>query len=152
LGLDLTPRWYLGTAARVEHYDDNSGNTASFKLNSRYELSETVAIRGTLGSGFRAPSLTQSGYTVSDNRTALDADGNVVPALRRTVAPGSAAALAFGGDKLDPEKSRNAGLGLTWQPARRTSVTLDTYLIDIDDRILLTENLYDRQNGAGGIG
>ncbi|WP_156358110.1 TonB-dependent siderophore receptor [Pseudomonas sp. NBRC 111131] len=152
LGLDLTPRWYLGAAARLEHYDDDSGNTASFKLNSRYALTDTVAVRGTLGSGFRAPSLTQSGYTVSDNRTALDANGNVVPALRRTVAPGSAAALAFGGDKLDPEKSRNAGLGLTWQPARRTSVTLDAYLIDIDDRILLSENLYDRQNGAGAIG
>jgi len=47
LGLGLSPRWYLGAAARFEHYDDESGNTASFKLNSRYELSDTVAVRGT---------------------------------------------------------------------------------------------------------
>nr|WP_258198561.1 TonB-dependent receptor [Pseudomonas entomophila] len=152
LGLDLTPRWYLGGAARLEHYGDDTGRAASFKLNSRYALTDTVAVRGTLGSGLRAPSLTQTGYTVSDNRTALDANGNVVPALRRTVAPGSAAAQAFGGDTLDPEKSRNAGLGLTWQPARRTSVTLDAYVIDIDDRILLTENLYDRRGGSGAVG
>ncbi len=152
LGLDLTPRWYLGGAARLEHYGDDTGRAASFKLNSRYALTDTVAVRGTLGSGLRAPSLTQTGYTVSDNRTALDANGNVVPALRRTVAPGSAAAQAFGGDTLDPEKSRNAGLSLTWQPARRTSVTLDAYVIDIDDRILLTENLYDRRGGSGAVG
>ena len=152
VGLDLTPRWYLGGAARLEHYSDDTGRGASFKLNARYALTDTVAVRGTLGSGLRAPSLTQTGYTVSDNRTALDANGNVVPALRRTVAPGSAAAQAFGGDTLDPEKSRNAGLGLTWQPARRTSVTLDAYVIDIDDRILLTENLYDRRGGSGAVG
>ncbi|NBA98335.1 TonB-dependent siderophore receptor [Pseudomonas sp. R5(2019)] len=151
-GFDVTDRWYIGTAGRFEHYDDNSGNTFSFKLNSRYELTDQVAVRGTVGSGFRAPSLTQTGFTVTDNRTALDANGNVVPALRRTVAPGSAAAAAFGGQALDPEKSRNAGLGITWQPAQRTSVTLDAYLIDIDDRIILTENLYDRANGSGAVG
>ena len=152
LGLDLTPRWYLGGGARLEHYADATGRAASFKLNSRYGLTDSIAVRGTLGSGLRAPSLTQTGYTVSDNRTALDANGNVVPALRRTVAPGSAAAQAFGGGTLDPETSRNAGLGLTWQPARRTQVTLDAYMIDIDDRILLTENLYDRRGGSGAVG
>ncbi|PRW94904.1 TonB-dependent receptor, partial [Pseudomonas fragi] len=30
----------------------------------------------------------------------------------------------------------------------RTSITADAYLIDIDDRIALTSNIYDRGNGA----
>jgi len=152
LGFNPTPDWYIGVAGRGEHYDDDAGNTFSFKLNSRYELTDEVAVRGTLGSGFRAPSLPQQGYTVTDNRTALDANGNVVPALRRTVTPDSQVAAILGGDKLKPEKSRNIGLGVTWQPAPRTHLTADAYVIDIDDRIVLSENLYDRNNGAGAIG
>jgi iron complex outermembrane receptor protein len=152
LGFDPSEQWYIGLAGRFEHYDDDSGNTFSFKLNSRYELTDQLAIRGTIGSGFRAPSLPQIGYSVTDNRTAIDADGNVVPALRRTAPYDTALAKVLGADELDPEKSRNYGLGITWQPAPRTSFTADAYLIDIDDRILLSENLYDRQNGSGAIG
>lgn len=148
LGFDLTDRWFLDFAGRVEHYDDNSGNTLGLKVNSRYELTDTVAIRGTVGTGFRAPSLTQIGYTVSDNRVATDVNGNVVPAVTRLTPSGSSLAKALGGDDLKPEKSRNAGLGLTWQPAPRTSVTADAYLIDIDDRITLTSNIYDQGNGV----
>ena len=152
LGFNPSKRWYVGVAGRFEHYDDDSGNTFGFKLNSRYELTDEVAVRGTIGSGFRAPSLTQLGYQVTDNRTAVDANGNVVPALRRTVPADSALAQAFGATKLKPEESRNAGLGLTWQPAKRTNFTADAYIIDIDDRILLTENLYDSQGGKGAVG
>ena len=148
LGFDLTDRWFLDFAGRIEHYDDDSGNTFGLKVNSRYELTDTVAVRGTVGTGFRAPSLTQIGYTVADNRVAVDANGNVVPAVTRLTPSGSNLAKALGGDDLKPEKSRNLGLGLTWQPAPRTSVTADAYLIDIDDRIALTSNIYDRGNGV----
>ncbi|QLF94699.1 TonB-dependent receptor [Pseudomonas sp. ABC1] len=142
LGFDPSDRWYIGAAARVEHYDDDSGNTFGFKLNSRYELTDTLALRGTLGSGFRAPSLTQIAYNVYDNRVTTDAFGNVVPAVTYLTPSGSALAKALGGDDLKPEKSRNLGLGLAWKPAPRTNITLDAYLIDIDDRITLTSNVY----------
>ncbi|WP_095159641.1 TonB-dependent siderophore receptor [Pseudomonas sp. Irchel 3E13] len=148
LGFDLTDRWFLDLAGRVEHYDDDSGNTFGLKLNSRYELTDSVAVRGTVGTGFRAPSLTQIGYTVADNRVATDVNGNVVPAVTRLTPSDSSLAAALGGDALKPEKSRNLGLGLTWQPAPRTSITADAYLIDIDDRITLTSNIYDQGNGV----
>lgn len=148
LGFDLSERWFLDVAGRVEHYDDDSGNTFGLKVNSRYELTDTVAVRGTVGTGFRAPSLTQIGYTVADNRVATDVNGNVVPAVTRLTPSGSGLAQALGGDDLKPEESRNLGLGLTWQPAPRTSITADAYLIDIDDRIALTTNIYDQGNGV----
>ena len=148
LGFDLTERWFLDLAGRVEHYDDDSGNTFGLKLNSRYELTDQVAVRGTVGTGFRAPSLTQIGYTVADNRVATDVNGNVVPAVTRLTPSDSGLAAALGGDALKPEKSRNLGFGVTWQPAPRTSITADAYLIDIDDRITLTSNLYDQGNGV----
>lgn len=147
-GLNPSDRWYIGVAGRVEHYDDIKQNTFALKLNSRYELTDSFALRGTIGTGFRAPSLTQLGYSVADNRTGLNANNVVVPALRYTATPGSALAKAFGASELDPEKSRNVGLGLTWQPARRTSVTLDAYLVDIDDRIVLSQDIYDRGDGV----
>jgi iron complex outermembrane receptor protein len=150
IDLALTPheRWYVGLAARAEHYDDDSGNTFSFKLNSRYELTDKLALRGTLGSGFRAPSLTQIAYNVYDNRVNTDINGNIVPAVTYLTPSDSALAKTLGGDELEPEKSQNIGLGLAWKPAPRTNVTLDAYLIDIGDRITLTSNLYDRGNGA----
>ncbi|WP_175654031.1 TonB-dependent receptor plug domain-containing protein [Pseudomonas sp. Marseille-P9899] len=148
LGFDLTDRWFLDLAGRVEHYDDDSGNTFGLKLNSRYELTDSVAVRGTVGTGFRAPSLTQIGYTVADNRVATDVNGNVVPAVTRLTPSDSGLAAALGGDALKPEKSRNLGFGVTWQPAPRTSITADAYLIDIDDRITLTSNIYDQGNGV----
>lgn len=153
LNLHPTKRWSIGLGGRLEHFDDIMENeNFSFSVNSRYELTDTLAVRGNFGTGIRAPSLTQIGYTVSDNRTAFNAEGVVVPALRRTIRPDSALAEALGGSELEAERTKSLGLGLTWQPAPRTSVTLDFYVIDVDDRIALTENLYDRSGGNGGMG
>lgn len=153
VNLRPTKRWSVGLGGRLEHFDDmDQKKNFSFNLNSRYELTNTLAVRGNFGTGYRAPSLTQIGYSVTDNRTAVDANGNVVPALRKTVKPDSALATALGGGELKSERTKNLGLGLTWQPTPRTNVTLDAYVIDVDDRIALSENLYDRSGGNGALG
>lgn len=141
-GITPIERLFIDVAARAEHFDDDSGNTVSAKVNSRYELTETVAVRGTVGSGFRAPSLTQIGYSITDNRVGAAPDGTIVPAVTRIAPVNSPLAQALGASSLDPEKSRNFGLGVTWQPARRTSLTVDAYWIEISDRIARTESLY----------
>lgn len=133
---------FIDVALRAEHYDDGSGNTVSAKLNSRYELTDTVAVRGTVGTGFRAPSLTQIGYSITDNRVGAAPDGTIVPAVTRIAPVSSALAQALGATKLDPEKSRNLGLGVTWQAAKRTNLTVDAYWIEIADRIARTESIY----------
>ncbi|KPW94769.1 MULTISPECIES: TonB-dependent receptor plug domain-containing protein [Pseudomonas syringae group] len=133
---------FVDLALRAEHFDDDSGNTVSAKLNSRYEFTDTFAVRGTVGTGFRAPSLTQVGYSISDNRVGAAPDGTIVPAVTRIAPVNSALAQALGATTLDPEKSRNLGFGVTWQPAPRTSLTADAYWIEIDDRIARTESLY----------
>jgi len=142
VGVTPIERLFIDVAARAEHFDDDSGNTVSAKVNSRYELTETLAVRGTVGSGFRAPSLTQIGYSITDNRVGATPDGTVVPAVTRIAPVDSALAKALGASSLDPEKSRNYGLGVTWQPAQRTSLTVDAYWIEISDRIARTESLY----------
>lgn len=144
LDLSFNPvsTWYLGAAVRGEHYDDSSGNTLSGKFNTRFDISKTFAVRGTIGTGFRAPSLTQIGFAKTDNRVGTDANGNIVPALTKTVATDSPLAQALGATPLKPEKSKNIGFGFVLKPAKDTNLTLDAYQIEIKNRIVKTGTLY----------
>lgn len=49
-----TRDWMVGTAARYEHFAD-FGATLNGKLSARVPLTGRVALRGSLGTGFRAP-------------------------------------------------------------------------------------------------
>ncbi len=55
---------------------------------------------------------------------------------------------ALGAKDLDPETSLNLSAGIVFDLIERLSLTLDYYRIDIDDRIVLTENL-GHQRHAG---
>ena len=54
----LSTRWQVGAAGRYEDYSD-FGQNLSGKMTARYEWNEAIAFRGTVSSGFRAPSLMQ---------------------------------------------------------------------------------------------
>ena len=137
LGFQPTAAWFVGGALRFEHYDDSAGNTASGKINTRYDFTPQVALRGTAGSGFRAPSLTQIGYSQTDNRTNINpVTGVVAPSLSKLLRNDSDLARAFGARDLDPEKSVNFGLGLVFKPADTVNVTVDAYQVKVKDRIV----------------
>lgn len=55
----LTPKWQVNPAGRYEHYND-VGDTTNGKVSTRYQFSPAIAVRGSVSSGFRAPSLAQS--------------------------------------------------------------------------------------------
>ena len=134
---------FVDSAVRAEHYNDSAGNTASGKINSRYDFSPTFAIRGTVGSGFRAPSLTQSGYSQTDNRTNINpVTGVVEPSLSKLLRNDSALARQFGARDLDPEKSVNFGIGLVLKPADNINITLDGYQVKVKDRIIRTGYMF----------
>lgn len=130
---DITEDFLLGGALRYENYTD-FGSNVSWKFNSRYKtLDDKLSIRGSLSSGFRAPSLHQIYYTAIT--TTLTENGiqqngilnNADPALR-----------ALGIPKLDAETSFNIGAGLTYRFTRKIGITMDVYQIDVDDRIVLS--------------
>ena len=134
---------FVDGAVRAEHYNDSAGNTASGKINSRYDFSPKFAVRGTVGSGFRAPSLTQSGYSQTDNRTNINpVSGVVEPSLSKLLRNDSALARQFGARDLDPEKSVNFGIGLVFKPADNINVTLDGYQVKVKDRIIRTGYMF----------
>ncbi len=139
LGLeaDFTDSFSGGAAVRYEDYDD-FGSEVSGKLSGRFAFSDAVALRGTVASGFRAPSLAQQNFqTVSTTYLA----GIPTPFEIRTFPASSAVAQAFGAEPLQPEESLSWSLGLVLQPAQALYVTIDAYQIDVDDRIVLSSNL-----------
>ncbi|WP_242126298.1 TonB-dependent receptor [Sphingobium sp. Sx8-8] len=147
LGIYPLDAWYIGAAIRAEHYSDGSGSPIGLKLNSRYEFSPALAIRGTVGTGFRAPSLTQIGYAQTDGRTALvfnPATGvtELRPTVAKLVTADSTVGQLLGAKPLKAEKTWNAGLGLVFTPAPSLSVTLDGYYIRIRNRIERTGRLF----------
>ncbi|NYZ62364.1 TonB-dependent receptor plug domain-containing protein [Luteimonas deserti] len=137
LEADLTETFSAGAAARYEDYDD-FGSQVSGKLSARYAFNDAVALRGTVSSGFRAPSLAQQ-YFQTVSTTFLP--GITAPFEIRTFPASSPVAQAFGAEALRPEESLSYSLGLVLQPADALYITVDAYQIDVDDRIALSSNL-----------
>ncbi len=137
LGLegDLTERFSAGVAARYEDYSD-FGSETSGKLSARYAFSDAVALRGTVSTGFRAPSLAQQGYQAVSS--IIDAG---VFTERGTFPASTPAAQALVARALEAETSQSWSLGLVIQPSDRLYLTVDAYRIDIDDRIAYSSNI-----------
>lgn len=140
LETDFTDKFSAGFAARYEHYSD-FGNATALKLSGRYAFTPVVALRGTISSGFRAPSLQQEFYSSTSINFVNDGTGNLVPYTIRTFPVSDPAAVALGAQPLKPEKSRNYSVGLVFTPSVGPYVTLDFYQVDIDNRIILSGNL-----------
>jgi iron complex outermembrane recepter protein len=128
-------------ASRFEHFSD-FGSTWNGKLALRYEPVSGYALRGSISNGFRAPSLHQQFFTTTSTNFI-----NGLPVDISTLAVSSPVARALGSRDLEPEKSVNISFGATANPVSGLTLTIDYYRIDIDNRIVLTENL-----GAAGSG
>jgi iron complex outermembrane recepter protein len=118
--------WTVDVAGRFEDYSD-FGSTVIGKLTTRYDFSDAFALRGTVSTGFRAPTLAESGYSAT----------NVGPTSAvLQLAPSSAGAASAGFGALGPEESFNVSLGTVIRPIPLLTVTLDGYYLKINDRIV----------------
>jgi iron complex outermembrane receptor protein len=137
----LLPNWEVSAAGRFEHYSD-FGSTQTFKASTRYEPIPGYAVRATVSSGFRAPSMQQQNYASASTigvRLPGDATTSLYPV--QLLPPSTAAAQALGATPLEPEKSINYSAGLVLTPISGLSVTVDLYQIKIDNRIMQTGSL-----------
>ncbi|WP_051885277.1 TonB-dependent receptor plug domain-containing protein [Lysobacter antibioticus] len=132
LEADFTDRFTAGVAVRYEDYSD-FGKTTTGKLAAGFRATDTLMLRASASTGFRAPSLQQKFFssTITDFVNGEPVDVVIAP-------NGGTIANAAGLPLLTKEESRNYTLGLTWSPTADTSLTLDAYRIDIDDRIVLS--------------
>ncbi|MEO6360060.1 MAG: TonB-dependent receptor [Sphingomicrobium sp.] len=136
---DVTSMLNLQGALRYENYSD-FGSDWNWKLAGRFEPIHGFAVRGSASTGFRAPSLQQQFY-------AAQATNNVSGVLLDTVTlpVNNPAAIALGAKPLDAERSFSISGGIVISAIPRLNITIDAYRVDVDDRIVATENL-----GAAG--
>ena len=130
---DLTLRWLANFAVRYESFSD-FGDVGIWKLATRYSLTDNVNLRASLGTGFRAPTPGQLATTNVSTRI----DPNGFPRAEGVFPSTHPAAELFGGEPLDPERSRSWTFGAAATPFDRFTLTADVYRIRLDDRIVLS--------------
>ncbi|TDW96300.1 iron complex outermembrane receptor protein [Dinghuibacter silviterrae] len=130
--LDVTKKWLLDGAVRLENYND-FGFVNTYKLSSRYKITPTFNVRGSVSTGFRAPSLQQIYF--SNTETNVQAGSISVVKICPNDNPITEAA---GIPKLKQEKSFNASLGFSWKAMPGLTFTVDGYVVKIMNRVVLT--------------
>jgi iron complex outermembrane receptor protein len=133
--IDVSKDFVVDATGRFEKYSD-FGNAFIGKLSGKYTVNDELTLRGSLSSGFRAPSLMQT-FTEKNQYSFSGGKILVTGILNNT----SEDAALLQVPKLKAEKSNSITLGLGYKPAKDTSITLDYYNITVKDRILLSSTL-----------
>ncbi|GAC1452208.1 MAG: TonB-dependent receptor [Steroidobacteraceae bacterium] len=136
LEADVLKNLTLGIAGRYEDYA-SFGSTTLGKFQARWKATDWLALRGTVSTGFHAPTPGQSN----------------VETLSTTFAPGTAAtqiqigtfpvtssiAKFYGAQAIRPEESTNFSGGIVLTPVQDLLVTLDYYNIKVRHRIGISQ-------------
>ncbi|MCL6460350.1 MAG: TonB-dependent receptor [Flavobacterium micromati] len=142
IAYDVTEDFLINGTLRHEEYSDFGGATI-WKLSSRYKfLDDKVTLRGSISTGFRAPTLHQI-YTQKAQYSFVAGQGIQVSGIINNVSP---QARVLGIPELDAEKSTNVTIGFGAKPSKNFNFTVDYYNIKVEDRIVLG----DRQDTQFG--
>lgn len=136
LNYDFSKDFLINGTVRLENYSD-FGSKAVWKVASRYKLADDkVVLRGSVSTGFRAPSLHQ---IYAQSIQASFAAGTIL--LSGLFNNRSAQARALGIPALKPEQSTNMTFGVGLNPSKNLSITLDYYRINVTDRIVYSSSI-----------
>lgn len=137
----------LTASVRHDHYSD-FGNTTNGKLSGRWQPVPGLLIRGSVGMGYKAPSILQakaarqkyglSGGNLDCGR--VDINGvtlnDIASSLGATCVDGvQADVIAQGNSDLKPERSTQASLGFRLEPSAAFSFGADFWTVAIKDAI-----------------
>lgn len=129
--LDVNDSFMVSSALRFENYSD-FGSTLNGKLAARLKASKNFNLRGSISSGFRAPSLAQIYYNLRFTNFSSTGASEILLSPNN-----SPVTQAFGIGKLNEEKAINGSLGFTATFGDFTA-TIDGYMVNVEDRIVLT--------------
>ncbi|MBX3703465.1 MAG: TonB-dependent receptor [Steroidobacteraceae bacterium] len=123
----------LQVAGRYDDYSD-FGDTTNPKVALRWAPVDSFALRASWSEGFRAPSLAQIGLGPSQESEFFQdtfgcADNPAYCANTDFLI------LFSGNPNLQPEESESFNIGAVWQPTGSTSVSLDFWDIQQDNKI-----------------
>ncbi len=117
----------LNLAARYDKYSD-VGSTSTYKGNLRYQPIDAVLLRGSYGTGFRAPTLTDLWTPQTLGTSAQFNDPAFPGADGRDLQVNE---FGGGNSELKPETSRQWSLGGVWQAMPSLSIGVDYFNIEI---------------------
>jgi iron complex outermembrane receptor protein len=125
---------------RFDHYQ-TVGSTTNPKLSLRWQPSQQILVRGSVGSGFRAPSLTDL-YTPQAASVTPNATRDPIrcpnPAAGLPADCNNQFRTVTGGNPgLKPEKSLSRTLGIVLEPMRDVSIGVDAFWISLKDSIVV---------------
>ena len=130
--MDVTNRFFISGAVRVENYSD-FGFTHNYKFSTRFKAASNLNLRGSISTGFRAPSLQQ----VNFSSTFTTVQAGTIAEVK--IAPNySPITKAAGIPELKQEKSLNGSLGFSFRPVNELSITIDGYWVKVKDRIVIS--------------
>ncbi|KQZ53472.1 hypothetical protein ASD92_10655 [Massilia sp. Root1485] len=129
-------------SVRYDKYSD-FGNTTNPKVSFRWQPTQAVLVRGSYSTGFRAPSLydIHSAQTFTNSAGTYDdpvncPGGTPLPGHSRAANCGQQFQVLGGGNPaLQPEKSKNATLGIMLEPLKGLSVGVDFWALKLDHQI-----------------
>jgi len=130
--LDITDKWLLDGAIRLENYSD-FGFVNTYKLATRYKVSSNFNLRGSVSTGYRAPSLQQLNFSNTNTNFV-----NGILQLQKLIPNYSPVARAAGIPALKQEESTNGSLGFAWNPLPHLTLTVDGYIVYIKNRVVNT--------------
>ncbi len=142
LDYDLSESFLIGGALRYENFssigDGDSRSNLSWKVNARQIIGDNKgAIRASVSTGFRAPSLHQ--IFLSNIQTLLVGNEVAQQGTFNNVSDVTRNLLQV--PQLDVETSFNFTAGITYKLTDNLSATFDYYNISVDDRVLLTNQI-----------
>jgi iron complex outermembrane receptor protein len=128
LNLPVIKDLEFGVAARGDRYDD-VGSATTYKASARYQPVKQLLLRAAVGTGFRAPTLTDLWTPVTLGTSEAFTD----PLTGQTNLQVNA--NSGGNSALKPEKSNQFTFGLVLQPVEDLSVGVDFFKVKIKDAI-----------------
>ena len=134
--LNITNKFLVNGAVRAEQYSD-FGGLVTYKFATRYKATSALNIRGSVSTGFKAPSLQQLNF--SNTLTNFSTAGLVQTRIARN---GDVISQAASIPNLKQETSLNTSVGFAWKVMKGLNVTIDGYMVKVKDRIVLSGTFY----------
>ncbi len=147
LNSELSERINLSTALRYDDYD-GFGDTSNLKVAGNWRLNDSIKLRGSISTGFRAPSMQQLYFNNISTQFLVDENNHLTAERVGTFRNDSLLARAIGVPELQEEQSTNISLGSVIDFSNNWSLTLDYYAINIDDRIVISNKLCPESSSA----
>ncbi len=138
-GLEFTGSVRHDTISAIDNAGTKIGermSSTTYKLAGRYQVSQQVLLRGSYGTGFRAPDMLDIANPLTPNGVTAAAYECPFPGTE-ACKPGKLqySVLAGGNAALKPEKSKQATLGLHIEPTRDFAAGIDYWQVKIRDAV-----------------